>query len=142
MTGKRAWAVIMLILIGTVPTALRVEHAVRSRNAGVHRRQRAGWPHSRPARSIRQAFLGEDARTEVTDYIPTKQLQPTRSWRFGIVRGSESRSCLTSFSKSVPAQDQANVRNDMYVAGEAIRLMQKHDVQPGERKAAGFSDKA
>ncbi len=27
--------------------------------------------------------------------------------------------------KSVPAQDQTNVRNDMYVASEAIRLMQK-----------------
>jgi len=30
--------------------------------------------------------------------------------------------------KSVPAQDQANVRNDMYVASEAIRLMQKSKV--------------
>jgi PiT family inorganic phosphate transporter len=28
--------------------------------------------------------------------------------------------------KSVPAQDQTNVRNDMYVASEAIRLMQKN----------------
>jgi PiT family inorganic phosphate transporter len=27
--------------------------------------------------------------------------------------------------KSVPPQDQANVRNDMYVASEALRLMQK-----------------
>jgi PiT family inorganic phosphate transporter len=28
--------------------------------------------------------------------------------------------------KSVPPQDQTNVRNDMYVASEAIRLMQKN----------------
>ena len=28
--------------------------------------------------------------------------------------------------KSVPAQDQSNVRNDMYVANEALRLMEKN----------------
>jgi inorganic phosphate transporter, PiT family len=28
--------------------------------------------------------------------------------------------------KAVPAKEQTNVRNDMYVASEAIRLMQKN----------------
>jgi PiT family inorganic phosphate transporter len=30
--------------------------------------------------------------------------------------------------KAIPAQEQTIIRNDMYVSGEAIRLMQKHDL--------------
>jgi len=70
--------------------------------------------------------LGADARAEVTDYIRTKQLQPDTILALReLVEDLNHEVALYKVFKSVPAQDQTNVRNDMYVASEAIRLMQK-----------------
>ena len=77
----------------------------------------------------KNGILGEDARTEVTDYIRTKQMQPDTILALReLVEDLNHEVALYKVFKSVPAQDQANVRNDMYVAGEAIRLMQKNDL--------------
>ena len=72
-------------------------------------------------------ILGPDARDEVTDYIRTKQLQPDTILALReLVEDLNHEVALYKVFKSVPAQDQTNVRNDMYVASEAIRLMQKN----------------
>jgi len=65
----------------------------------------------------------------VTDYIRTKQMQPDTILALReLVEDLNHEVALYKVFKSVPAKDQANVRNDMYVAGEAIRLMQKNDL--------------
>jgi PiT family inorganic phosphate transporter len=70
--------------------------------------------------------LGPDARAEVTDYIRTRQIQPDTVLALReLVEDLNHEVALYKAFKSVPAQDQTNVRNDMYVASEAIRLMQK-----------------
>ena len=84
-------------------------------------------------------ILGPDARAEVTDYIRTKQLQPDTILALReLVEDVNHEVALYKVFKSVPAQDQTNVRNDMYVASEAIRLMQKSDnpafTRRGERR--------
>jgi PiT family inorganic phosphate transporter len=72
-------------------------------------------------------ILGADARTEVTDYIRTKDLQPgTMLALRELVEDLSHEVALYKEFKAVPPNQQTNVRNDLYVASEAIRLMQKN----------------
>jgi PiT family inorganic phosphate transporter len=127
--GQKGMGLIMLILIGTVPTAYALNHAVTARDVQefIGASDRAGRILDRHV--DKNGILGEDARTEVTDYIRTKQMQPDTILALReLVEDLSHEVALYKVFKSVPAQEQANVRNDMYVAGEAIRLMQKKDL--------------
>jgi PiT family inorganic phosphate transporter len=71
-------------------------------------------------------ILGADARAEVTDYIRTKQLQPDTILALReLVEDLDHEVALYREFKAVPPQDQTNVRNDMYVASEALGMMEK-----------------
>ena len=124
--GQKGMGLIMLILIGTVPTAYALNHAVSpveiqafisaSEQAGQILTQRAGQ--SNPA---------ADPRAEVTNFLRTKQLQPGTIGALNqLVQAVDREVVLYKEFKSVPAQDQTNIRNDMYLASEAIRLMEKN----------------
>jgi len=124
--GQKGMGLIMLILIGTVPTAYALNHAVTANDIQefIAASEQAG--HILDRHVDKAGILGSDARAEVTDYIRTKQLQPDTILSLReLVEDLNHEVALYKVFKSVPAQDQANVRNDMYVAGEAIRLMQK-----------------
>jgi PiT family inorganic phosphate transporter len=124
--GQKGMGLIMLILIGTVPTAYALNHAVTAQDIQefIAASEQAG--HILDRHVDRRGILGEDARAEVTDYIRTKQLQPDTVLALReLVEDLNHEVALYKVFKSVPAQDQTNVRNDMYVASEAIRLMQK-----------------
>jgi PiT family inorganic phosphate transporter len=124
--GQKGMGLIMLILIGTVPTAYALNHAVTAQDMQefIAASEQAG--HILDRHVDRNAILGPDARAEVTDYIRTKQLQPATILALReLVEDLDHEVALYRAFKSVPAQDQTNVRNDMYVASEAIRLMQK-----------------
>jgi PiT family inorganic phosphate transporter len=124
--GQKGMGLIMLILIGTVPTAYALNHAVTANDIQefIAASEQAG--HILDRHVDKSAILGPDAREEVTDYIRTKQLQPDTILALReLVEDLNHEVALYKVFKSVPAQDQTNVRNDMYVAGEAIRLMQK-----------------
>ena len=140
--GQKGMGLIMLILIGTVPTAYALNHAVTTQDMQefIAASEQAGRILDR---HVDQAgILGEDARTEVTDYIRTKQLQPDTILALReLVEDLNHEVALYKVFKSVPAQDQANVRNDMYVAGEAIRLMQKNDANLVNEKKQPVFDK-
>ena len=116
----------MLILIGTVPTAYALNHAVTVSD------MQAFALVSQQADKVvtdhidSRGIMGEDARTEVTDYIRTKELQPSTMLALReLVNDLKNEVALYKEFKAVPANQQTNVRNDMYVASEAIRLMQK-----------------
>jgi inorganic phosphate transporter, PiT family len=118
---------IMLILIGTVPTAYALNHAVTADDiqAFISASEQAG--HILDRHVDKSGILGADAREEVTEYIRTKQLQPDTVLALReLVEDLNHEVTLYKVFKSVPAQDQTNVRNDMYVASEAIRLMEKN----------------
>ena len=127
--GQKGMGLIMLILIGTVPTAYALNHAVTTQDIQqfIAASEQAG--HILDRHVNKTGVLGADARAEVTDYIRTKQLQPDTILALReLVEDLDHEVALYKVFKSVPAQDQTNVRNDMYVASEAIRLMQKsHD---------------
>jgi len=124
--GQKGMGLIMLILIGTVPTAYALNHAVTAQDMQefIAASEQAG--HILDRHVDKNAILGPDARAEVTDYIRTKQIQPDTILALReLVEDLNHEVALYKVFKSVPAQDQTNVRNDMYVASEAIRLMQK-----------------
>ena len=125
--GQKGMGLIMLILIGTVPTAYALNHAVTANDIQdfIAASEQAG--HILDRHVDKTGILGANARDEVTDYIRTKQLQPDTILALReLVEDLNHEVVLYKAFKSVPPQDQTNVRNDMYVASEAIRLMQKN----------------
>jgi PiT family inorganic phosphate transporter len=124
--GQKGMGLIMLILIGTVPTAYALNHAVSPAEVQAFIAASEDAGHILDRHVDKTALLGPDARAEVTDYIRIKQLDPDTVLALReLVEDLNHEVALYKVFKSVPAQDQANVRNDMYVASEAIRLMQK-----------------
>ncbi len=126
--GQKGMGLIMLILIGTVPTAYALNHAVTASDMQdfISASVQAGRILDRHV--DKTGILGPDARAEVTDYIRTKQLQPDTVLALReLVEDLNHEVELYKVFKSVPAQDQTNVRNDMYVASEAIWLMLKNN---------------
>jgi PiT family inorganic phosphate transporter len=116
----------MLILIGTVPTAYALNHAVSPAQVRdfIVASQQAGQILDRHVDP--KGILGPDARTTVTDYIRTRQIQPDTILALReLVEDLNHEVALYKEFKAVPPQEQANVRNDMYVASEALRLMIK-----------------
>ena len=113
--GQKGMGLIMLILIGTVPTAYALNHAVSPPKCRTSLRRQ-----SRPDRfsigmSTRDGMLGPDPRAAVTDYIRTKQLQPDTMLALReLVNDLNREVALYKDFKAVPASEQANVRNDMY----------------------------
>jgi PiT family inorganic phosphate transporter len=125
--GQKGMGLIMLILIGTVPTAYALNHAVTGADMQKFAvsSQQAGQILDRHV--DKTGILGADARTEVTDYIRTKQIQPATVLALReLVEDLNHEVGLYKEFKAVPAGQQTNVRNDMYVASEAIRLMVKN----------------
>jgi PiT family inorganic phosphate transporter len=123
--GQKGMGLIMLILIGTVPTAYALNHAVSPMEiqnyiAASEKAESILLQHVDP-RSI-----GSNPRAELTDYIRTKHLQPNTvvAMRELINQLDQEVSHYREY-KDVPAQDQANVRNDMYVVSESLGLMAK-----------------
>jgi PiT family inorganic phosphate transporter len=127
--GQKGMGLIMVILIGTVPTAYALNHAVSPVEVQdfIAASEQAGHILDRHVDS--KGILGPDARAEVTDYVRTKQMQPDTILALReLVEDLNHEVALYNSFKSVPARDQTNVRNDMYVASEALRLMDaSHD---------------
>ena len=125
--GQKGMGLIMLILIGTVPTAYALNHAVTGKDVQVFiaASEQAGKVLDQHV--DKNGILGANARAEVTDYIRTKQIQPDTVLALReLVEDLNHEVALYKEFKAVPANQQSNVRNDMYVASEAIRLMEKN----------------
>jgi len=124
--GQKGMGLIMLILIGTVPTAYALNHAVTRNDVAQFITASDSAGKILDAHVDKNGILGPDARATVTDYIRTKELQPDTILALReLVEDLSHEVALYKEFKAVPANQQTNVRNDMYVASEAIRLMQK-----------------
>jgi PiT family inorganic phosphate transporter len=123
--GQKGMGLIMLILIGTVPTTYALNHAVTPAQSAdfvavSHQAADTVGKYVQP-----EAVVG-DPRDEITDYIRTKQFQPNTMLALRVMIndiGTE----MSQFKalSSVPHDKVRNFRNDMYLVSEAIRLMQK-----------------
>jgi PiT family inorganic phosphate transporter len=135
--GQKGMGLIMLILIGTVPTAYAVNHAVT-----VEQTQDFVAVSTQTSdvlsKYVSPAAVVGDSRDEVTDYIRTKNFTPNTMLAMRqLVNGIGTEMALYKQLKAVPQDKVRNFRNDMYVVSEALRLMQKsHNPQFSAADAA------
>jgi inorganic phosphate transporter, PiT family len=123
--GQKGMGLIMLILIGTVPTAYALNHAVG------YSQVQDFVAVSEQAAKVMSAHVDseaviDDPRADLTEYLQTKKQTPTTilAERQMIIE-IEHEVAQYKTLKAVPSGQQANVRNDMYVSSEALRLMAK-----------------
>ena len=123
--GQKGMGLIMLILIGTVPTAYALNHAVTARQSQefvMVSNQAAGVLSHYVSPN---AVIG-DARDDVTAYIRTREFNANTMLALRtLVSDIGNEMALYKELKHVPADRTPNFRNDMYVVSEALRLMQK-----------------
>jgi PiT family inorganic phosphate transporter len=123
--GQKGMGLIMLILVGTVPTAYALNHALTPKDSQdfIAVSQEAAGILSKYVSP--DAVIG-DARTEVTDYIRTKQFTPnTMLGLRQLVSDIGNETVQFGELARVPNDQVRNFRNDMYIASEALRLMKK-----------------
>ncbi len=123
--GQKGMGLIMLILIGTVPTAYAVNHAVTYQQTQDFVAVSTQTANMLTNYVSPNAIIG-DSREEVTDYIRTKNFTPDTMLALReLVNGIGTEMSLYKQLKEVPQDKVRNFRNDMYVVSEALRLMQK-----------------
>ena len=123
--GQKGMGLIMLILVGTVPTAYALNHAMTQKDSDdfvAVSQQAAGIL----SKYVSPDAVIADARDEVTTYVRTKEF--TANTMLGLRQlvsdiGNET----VQFGElgKIPNDQVRNFRNDMYIASEALRLMKK-----------------
>ncbi len=129
--GQKGMGLIMLILVGTVPITYALNRSIPMENvtqfvAVAHVTQQElvkDFPLAAPA----------DARLALSDFLRTKQYGPEVGPALAQVVGDIGEQVRASKTlDKVPNQAVGNVRNDMYLTGEAIRVLDKlPDFKPG-----------
>jgi len=123
--GQKGMGLIMLILIGTVPTAYAVNHAVSAKQTQDFVAVSAQMAETLGHYVSPDAVVG-DPRDEVTEYIRTRTFTPNTMLAMReLVNGIGTEMAMYKELKMVPQDKVRNFRNDMYVVSEAMRLMQK-----------------
>jgi len=134
--GQKGMGLIMLILIGTVPTAYALNHAVG------YSQVPAFVTASQNAEDVFNHYVSPnavmgDARSELTDFIRTKEFnQNTMLAARQLTEEVKNEVTMYKSLKGIPDAQQQNVRNDLYVVSEALRLIAKY---PGKNGAPTFT---
>jgi PiT family inorganic phosphate transporter len=135
--GQKGMGLIMLILVGTVPTAYALNHAV------THKQSDDFIAVSQQTANVLSKYVSPNAvvaddREELTDYIRTKDFTPNTMLALRqMVNDIGNETALFGELARVPNDKVRNFRNDMYVVSEAIRLMKKN--QPNVISAADWA---
>jgi inorganic phosphate transporter, PiT family len=123
--GQKGMGLIMLILIGTVPTAYALNHAVG------YSQVQDFVAVSEQAVKVMSGYVDvnavmDDPRKDLTEYLQTKKQTPTTILaERQMILEIEHEVAYYKTLKGVPPKQQSNVRNDMYISSEALRLMAK-----------------
>lgn len=124
--GQKGMGLIMLILIGTVPTAYALNHAVTASDLQdfIAASERAG--HILERYEPASVSAPAQPRAAVTQYIRTRQMSPETvpALRSLVDELNREVSHYREY-KDLPGSEQANVRNDMYLTAETLRLMER-----------------
>jgi PiT family inorganic phosphate transporter len=123
--GQKGMGLIMLILIGTVPTAYALNHAVSPKDTldfvAVSRQTADMLTHY-----VEPGTLVGDPQEEVTEYIRTKQFKPATTLALRQMINDIGNEMLQYGDfKNVPPDRTPNFRNGMYLVSESLRLMDK-----------------
>lgn len=126
--GQKGMGLIMLILVGTVPLSYALNRAMpveeTTRFAAVAQVTRESLQASMPGAS--PIDKAADTRAVLSDYLRTKEFNDQVVPALAGIAGSIGDQVRTHKSlDKVPSTAVTNVRNDMYLASEAIRLLGK-----------------
>ncbi|MES2247080.1 MAG: inorganic phosphate transporter [Pseudomonadota bacterium] len=134
--GQKGMGLIMLILVGTVPMAYALNRAMPANETVkfVAVAEMAQNALNRKAPTALPALEPAAARDTLSTYVRTREFNDRVVPALAVTAGSIGQQVRQHGSlAAVPAEAVANVRNDMYLASEAIRHLDKSG-------AAAFDD--
>src|SRR5664279_5482215 len=123
--GQKGMGLIMLILIGTVPTAYALNHAITPRQSAEF------VAISQQAANVLDKYVTPgavvgDPREDVSAYVRTKDMTPNTMLALrSLINGISTEVVNYKELRYIPQDQVRNFRNDMYLVSEALRLMQK-----------------
>ena len=123
--GQKGMGLIMLILVGTVPLAYALNRAMPVEQTT----QFVAVAHVTQEALLRQSSgaAPQDSRAVLSDYIRTREYKPQVLDALAALTGDIGNQAKEYGALArVPAPSVSNVRNDMYLASEAIRLIEKN----------------
>lgn len=124
--GQKGMGLIVLILIGTFPTVYALNHALTPSEVQAFVAASGQAVRVLDAHAEAGSAPEADARAEAMRYVRTGQLRPeTLPALRSLVSGAGVEVAAYRSFQAIPAQDQTRLRNDMYVAGNALRMMMK-----------------
>jgi PiT family inorganic phosphate transporter len=116
---------IMLILVGTVPTAYALNHAVTASQMDKFMSTSTAMVETLDRYTDKNAVM-QDEQPELENFVSTKKYEPGVMLALRqIVVDIRNEVTLYGSLKGVPQEMQANVRNQMYLASETMRLIGK-----------------
>jgi inorganic phosphate transporter, PiT family len=128
--GQKGMGLIMLILIGTVPTAYALNHALTASDV------QDFVAVSQAAANVLNKYANPsaalaDPRDDVKDYVRTRQLTPNTITALEILV-NEIGTETANFKElaKIPENQVRNFRNDMYLVSESLRLLKKTKAGP------------
>ncbi len=151
--GQKGMGLIMLILVGTVPTAYALNHAVDKGSvqtfAAVSTQVAGNLSHYTNAPAPAPGANPADSGKELEKFISSHKIQPTTMLALQtMVLSIRDEAVGYGSLGNVPQDQQANVRNQMYLTSESLRLLPKFgpkispdDIKPIENYK-GFLDKS
>ncbi|HTW65596.1 MAG TPA: inorganic phosphate transporter [Bryobacteraceae bacterium] len=123
--GQKGMGLIMLILIGTVPTTYALNRAVSPAQTADFLAVSQQTVQMLDKHVDASAVVG-DPREDLTAYIRTKQFNANTMLALrSLVSDIGNETAIYKQLKNVPSNMTRNFRNDMYVVSESIRLIEK-----------------
>ncbi|MBN9511558.1 MAG: inorganic phosphate transporter [Alphaproteobacteria bacterium] len=135
--GQKGMGLIMLILIGVVPTAYALNRAMPESQtpAFVHTMQAGAAVFA--ARAGGATIAPGEARARVTDVVRTRSFDDPTAYAAvaALAQDIAAQVQKDGAISRVPAAAVQNVRNEMYLASEAVRLMPKSGFSAAQQAA-------
>jgi PiT family inorganic phosphate transporter len=123
--GQKGMGLIMLVLIGTVPTAYALNRALPESRIEQFQKTSIAASQVVAAKGAGHSILG-DPRPVVTQYVAARKItEGTYPALAVLVKDVGDQVRTYGTLDKVPAEKVGNTRNDMYLASEAIRFLMK-----------------
>jgi len=123
--GQKGMGLIMLILIGTVPTAYALNRALPESQVAQFSKVSETAAKVVAAKGAGHSIIG-DPRPAVTNYVATRKInEGTYPSLAVLVKDVGDQVQKYGSLNKVPAEAVGNTRNDMYLTSEAIRFLMK-----------------
>ena len=123
--GQKGMGLIMLVLIGTVPTAYALNRSLPASQVEQFQKASAAAAGVISAKGAGFAIIG-DPRPAVTQYVSLHKISEGTYPSLAVLVKDVGEQVRTYGSlDKVPAEAVGNTRNDMYLTSEAIRFLKK-----------------